>query len=155
MRYTCYNFMRYSMPEATSQATEITAKRPALLSLLCILSFISNGLMVIVGLAGIFSSGYISGLMEEYSKGYETLGREMLLTISFSVLLVFGLKLWGVILMFFGRKSGYIMYLVPTGLLMILNIVLLFGAYSSIAMVYFLISLIFIVGYGIFLKHMK
>jgi hypothetical protein len=143
------------MSESTPQAVDIPSKRPFLLTLLCILSFISNGLMVIVGLAGIFTSGYISGLMEEYSKGYETIGREMLLIISFLVLLVFGLKLWGVILMFFGRKGGYIMYLIPSGLLMILNIVLVFATYNPAFIASLLISIIFIVLYGLFLKNMK
>ena len=143
------------MPETAPQATENFAKRPALLTLLCILSFIANGLMVIIGLGGIFSSGYIANLMEQYSPGYESFGRELMLITSFSILLIFGLKLWGVILMFLGRKGGYILYLIPVGLLMIVNIVLLFATYSPIAIGYLLISIVFIVLYGNFLKYMK
>jgi hypothetical protein len=143
------------MTEPIIQASEASTRRPVLLTLLCILSFIGNGFMVIVGLGGIFTSGYIAKLIEEYSKGYENFGREMLLIFSFSILLIFGLKLWGVMLMFFRRKGGYILYLIPTGLLMILNIVLIFATYNSIAAGYLVISIVFIVIYGIFLKYMK
>jgi hypothetical protein len=143
------------MTEPISPTFETSTKRPVLLTLLCILSFIGNGFMVILGMAGIFTSGYIARLMEEYSKGYENLGREMLLIFSFSVLLVFGLKLWGVILMFFRRKGGYILYLIPTGLLMILNIVTLFATYHPIVAGYLVVSIVFIVLYGVFLKYMK
>jgi hypothetical protein len=143
------------MTETTIQAAETPTKRPTLLTILCVLSFIANGFMVIVGLTGIFLSGYIAGLLEQYAPGYKSFGHELLLTFSFAILLVFALKLWGVILMFFGRKSGYVLYLIPTGLLMILNIVLLFATYSPIITVYLLLSIVFIVLYGIFLKHMK
>lgn len=143
------------MSDPLTQPPDTSTKRPVLLTLLCILSFIGNGFMVILGIAGIFTSGYIARLMEEYSKGYENLGREMLLIFSFSILLVFGLKLWGVILMFFRRKGGYILYLIPTGLLMILNIVMLFATYEPFVAGYLVVSIVFIVLYGIFLKSMK
>jgi len=143
------------MSETIPQYSEIRTKRPLLLSLLCILSIIANGIMVIVGLAGIFSSAYIADLMEQYSPGYQNFGHELLLVLSFLVLLIFGLKLWGVILMFFCRKGGYILYLIPAGMLMILNIVLVFATYNPAFIAYLLISIVFIVLYGIYLKHMK
>jgi hypothetical protein len=143
------------MSETAPQATETLRKRPVMLTLLCILSFISNGLLIIVGLAGIFSSRYISELMEKYSPGYESFGHELLLVFSFTILLIFGLKLWGAILMFFGRMGGYILYLIPAGLLMILNIVLIFATYNFFAVGYLLISIVFIVFYGIFIKKVR
>jgi hypothetical protein len=143
------------MSESIPQSSEIRTKRPLILTLLCILSFFANGLMVIVGLTGIFSSGYIADLMEKYSPGYQDFGFELLLVMSFLVLLIFGLKLWGVMLMFFGRKGGYILYLIPAGMLMIMNIVLVFATYNPAFIAYLLISIIFIVLYGIYLKHMN
>ncbi len=143
------------MPEIAPIASQTRRNRPVVLTLLCILSFISNGLLVMVGLAGIFSSGYISELMEKYSGGYESFGYELLLVLSFTILLIFGLKLWGAILMFLGRKGGYILYLIPAGLLMIFNIVLIFATYNFFAIGYLLISIVFIVLYGIFLKHLN
>ena len=129
--------------------------RPVLFTLLCILSFIANGFLVLMGLIGIFFSGYISGILEQYVSDYQSFGHGMLLISFFSVLLIFGLKLWGVILMFFGRKSGYIMYIIPSGLLMILYIVMISGPYSGLAISCLLMSIVFIILYGIFLKYMK
>lgn len=143
------------MIETTPQVLETRSKRPAMLTLLCILSFIGNGFMVLLGLGGILTSGYIANVLEEYSKGFDTISHEILLLASFSVLLVFGLKLWGVIMMYFGRKAGYILYLIPTGLLMILNIVLLFAAFNPIIIGFLLMSIIFVVLYSVFLKAIK
>jgi hypothetical protein len=143
------------MSEPAFTSSDIQIQRPAVLTLFCILSFIANGFMILSGLTGILSSGYIAGLLEQYAPGNQLFGHEMLLITSFSVVIIFGLKMWGVILMFFGRKSGYIMYLIPTGMLMILNVVLLFSKYSAIATAWLLISIVFIVIYSIFLKYMK
>jgi hypothetical protein len=143
------------MPETLQHPTEPSRKRPGMLALFCIMSFISNGLIVILGFAGILSSEYFANLMEKYTPDGGSMGRESLLLLSFSVLIIFGLKLWGVILMFLGRKGGYILYLIPTGILMIVNIVLLFATYNFFVMGYLLISILFVVVYGVFLKFMK
>jgi hypothetical protein len=143
------------MTENKAKQTDAITNRPVLFTFFCILSFISNGFMLIVGLAGIFLSGYIYDQIEKYSPGGGSLGREWLLIISFSTLLLFGMKLWGTILMFFGRKAGYILYLIPAGLLMILNIVMIFATYNFFAVGYLLICILFIAVYGVFFKSMK
>ncbi len=79
------------MPE-TIQPQELThRKRPALLTLFCILSFISNGLMIAIGITGIFSSSYIANIMETYAPGGGALGSQLLFMGSFMILLIFGL----------------------------------------------------------------
>lgn len=143
------------MNEIANSKNETLSKRKFLLTFLCVLTFISSGFFVIASLAGIFSSSWIAHAMEEFAPGYGTLGGSLLLILSFVCLIIFGLSLWGAILMFYQRKGGYIMYVIPNGLLLVVNIIAIFSARNPYLIIYLSVSVAFIILYATQVKNMK
>jgi hypothetical protein len=143
------------MTENNQILSEISFTRPVLLSFMCILSFIINGFMILLGIVGLFSIGYFSSLLETYASGKGALSSEIILWLSICILLISGIKLWGVLLMHIGRKAGYLLYLFPTVILMIASIYLIYTLHSISLIVYLFISILFVFTYGTFYKLMR
>ena len=143
------------MTENSISKTENYSRRSVLLTLLCLMTFVSSGIFVVISVVGIFSSHWVSIFLEHYTPGFGGRGGKLLLLISFGSLLVFGFSLWGSILMFFRKKIGFILYIIPNGLLMILNILICFVTYNVYSIGYLALSILFIILYSTQIKTMK
>ena len=131
------------------------SKRPALLSVLCILTFIWSGLMTLLSLIGIFASGWIMDLAGGSFGSLGSAGGAILIVVFVIMLIFWGLSFWGALLMFKLRKGGFIMYVIPNGLMLIFQLIGIFSAFSFFNLLYLLVSIAFIVLYGMNLKFMK
>ncbi len=143
------------MNPVIASAIENPTKRTVLLTLLCIMTFISSSIFVLISIVGIFSSHWVSIFLEQYTPGFGDRGGKILLLISFGSLLVFGFSLWGSILMFFRKKIGFILYIIPNGVLMILNILICFVTFNNYSIGYLVLSILFIILYSTQVKTMK
>jgi len=141
---------------AETSPTPEVKKKPSLLIVLCILTFIFSGICTFISLIGIFVSGLIGSMLENRIEGF---GPELIagtsLIIALGLFILFGLSLWGAILMIRLRKAGFILYVIPNGLLLIVQIIFLFLAPNLSNIFFFLVSAVFIVLYGMHLKYMK
>lgn len=133
--------------------TTTTAKRPTFLTVLCILSFISAGLGVIFLLLGTV----LAGGAQMAANSAETAGAEVSSQMG-NVWLYLGLaaamivvSLVGVIKMWKLQKSGFYLYVVAA----VAGIIVDVAVGSGLSVVGIVISLAFIVMYGLNLKHMK
>lgn len=137
-----------------SQPNTTPIKKPGFFIFLSILTIIISVAIIILGIAGIIYSNKIYVLFNEYASGNGSLGRNTLLVSSFFLLLVFGLKLWGNIFMFYGKKSGYILYLLPTGIWMIAIIVMLFATFYYVIGLLLLFEIVMVLLFGRYFKYM-
>ncbi|MEI6124019.1 MAG: hypothetical protein WCQ95_10380 [Bacteroidota bacterium] len=143
------------MNHVTENPLETRSKRPLLLTLLCICTFVGSSIFVIASFLGIISSSLISRRIEELAPEGAAISEKILLLTSFTILILFGLRLWGAIFMFYRKKSGFILYAIPSGLLLIITVVLAFATYHPIVIIYLVASLAFLVLYAMQLKNMK
>lgn len=155
------------MSETLDKSAEV-GERPGMLTALCILTFIGSGLVSLLGLIGIFASGWVMSLLGAQVdqaaaeagggaaveaaaaevEGAMAMGTGILIAAFVLVLGLALLSLFGAIKMWSLKKSGFIMYAIGTGLWAVICIL---GA-SWLAAV---ASIVFIVLYGMNLKHMK
>jgi hypothetical protein len=157
--------------EQTNTAAS-TQARPQFLTVLCILSYIGSGLWALLSLIGIFASGWIMSLigggaaaevdtsamtpeqaeafaaMSEGGSGIMGMLSSYLIVVFIISLILAALSLFGVSKMWKLKKSGFWMYTIVNGLMVILGLLGggIFGAVVGIA---------FIVMYGLNLKHMS
>jgi tryptophan-rich sensory protein len=144
------------MEEQNATIPEIQeAKRPALLTVACILTIIWSGLWALLSLIGIFASGWLAGMLESYMSGLGALGGAAFLIVFIILFVLFGLSLWGAIKMLGLKKGGFIMYVIPNGLMLLFQIIGIFSAFSFGSFLYLLVSIGFIVLYAMNLKNMK
>lgn len=151
--------------------TTATAQRPGFLTTLCVLSYIGSGLWALLSLIGIFASGWImsffmgsamqnidtTGMSAEDAAAVEsmaTAGGGMMGMLSSYIIVVFivslilaALSLFGVVKMWQLKKSGFWIYSIVNGIMVILGFIG-GGVLGAI------IGLAFIVMYGLNLKHM-
>lgn len=165
--YCGLNLKLLQMSE-TLDGNESTGERSGLLSALCVLTFIGSGVTAILGLIGIFASGWVMSILGgevdkaiaeggggaaasaagAEAEGILAMGTGILIAV-FVVVLLFGLlKLFGAIKMWKLQKSGFWMYTIPSAILIILMLV--GGSYLG-----GIIGIGFIVGFGMNLKHMS
>jgi hypothetical protein len=130
-------------------------KRPGLLTVACVLTMIWSGLMTLLCLIGVFASGWIAGMLESYMQGFGALGGAAFLIIFIIGLVMWGLSLWGAIKMMGLKKSGFIMYIIPNGLMLLFQIIGIFSAFTFGSFLYLLVSIGFIIIYAMNLKIMK
>ena len=130
-------------------------KRPALLTVACILTMIWSGLMALLFLVGIFASGWIAGMLDSYMSGLGALGGAAFIIIFIIGFALWGLSLWGAIKMMGLKKGGFIMYVIPNGLMLLFQLIGIFSAFSFGSFLYLLVSIAFIVIYAMHLKIMK
>ena len=144
------------MEEQSATIPEIQeVKRPALLTVACILTMIWSGLWAFIFLIGVIASGWIGSLIEGYVPGLGNLGGMVIIIVCLVAFIFFGLSLWGAIKMIGLKKSGFILYVIPNGLMLIGQLGGIFTAYSLGSLIYLLVSIGFIVIYALNLKNMK
>lgn len=130
-------------------------KRPVLLSILCILTFIFSGSAMLISLAGIFSSEWLLMKAEPMIPGVADYSASFFVILFLSLFIIWVLSLWGAILMFAGRRGGFVLYLIPNGLVFVLQAILTISAFNLGFLVFTLISLLFIVLYATQVRKMK
>jgi hypothetical protein len=137
------------------ELTPSNRRRPALLTILCIFSFFFSGAMTLFSLAGIVFSGVLTSLIRESVPGLEDLSAVYFI-VSFLVLLIlFGLSLWGAILMFGLRKGGFVLYVIPNGIKLVALVIYMLGAFNYYILALVITSTLMIVLYAGLVKFMK
>ena len=156
------------MSETLENVESGTPQRPGMLSALCSLTFIGSGLTSLLSLIGIFATGWVMSLMgaevdnavaesgggaaaeaaAAEVEGAMAMGTGLIIAAIVFVLILSLLSLFGAIKMWNMKKSGFIMYAIGTGIWAILCII----GMSWLAAI---VSIGFIVMYGMNLKHMK
>jgi len=140
----------------TTETASTTAVRPTFLTVLCILSFIAAGLGIIGYITAITAMGVVSAgvsAMEDAGAAItQTAGPSMGLTwayviVGFATTLV---SLFGVIKMWKLKKIGFFLYVGASVVSMIMGIV-----YSGFGVMGVIFPILFIVLYGLNLKHLK
>ena len=143
-----------NMAEApTVDATEQKPQeegRPTFLTVLCILTFIGSGLTALFLLIGLLFSGAASGVLSSipgmgdiggFGIGY------------FLITLLFALaSLYGALMMWQLKKMGFYLYSGANVLVLFVPMVMAAGKFSVFGLV---ITALFIVLYGLNLKHLK
>jgi len=128
-------------------------ERPGLLTAFCILSFIWTGLMCLLCLVGIVASGWFASFFESYVPGVGGAIASYLIVFCVIFLIFYALKLWGAIKMFGMKKSGFILYIIPSALLLLLQLIGING--QPVSLILLVTSIAFIVVYAMNLKHMS
>lgn len=137
---------------ATTQTTTETAKRPVFLTVLCILSFIAAGLGILGYITAITAMSVVSSIDTTGLEGMTYTGPSIGLTwayviVGFVTVLV---SLFGVIKMWKLKKMGFYLYVGASVVSMIMGII-----YSGFGVMGVIFPVLFIVLYGLNLKHMK
>jgi hypothetical protein len=130
-------------------------QRPFGLTLLCILTFICSGGATLLSLTGIFTSGMILERAETMIPGVADYSGAFVIVLFLVMFIIWALSLWGAILMFGMRRNGFILYLIPNGLLLILQVILTISAFNIYFLLFALISILFIILYATQLRYMK
>lgn len=137
------------------KSTEQKKRKSLLLVILCICTFIFSGLMAILFLAGIFASGYITGLLSDYISDISVIASSFtLVMIIFFLLWLFSLV--GAVRMMQMKRSGYVLYVIPNLLMLIPQIALIrfIPTIHWFFYLYTIISVLFIILYAFCLKRM-
>ena len=135
-------------------AEETTNKRPTLVSVLCILSFIGSGLGVLFSLLGVIGVGALASFLENVpGLGDALAGSDAGAGIGLIVmnLILNAGTLFGAIMMWKMKKLGFWIYAGSYLLQFILPMILFSGRFSIFGLI---IMAAFIVLYGINLKKM-
>lgn len=91
------------------QNEQDSPKRPLGLSLILIFTFVYNGLLLAVMIAGLFYPDVVQNLLQQYYKSvYISQSKAYLATLA--GVLVFGVSFYGLILMWQMRRSGFYFY---------------------------------------------
>jgi len=153
------------MEETTTTATNEAAKRPAFLTVLCILSFIAAGFAIIgyvtvltlMGAASAVASGLegmegmsaeSSAMMSDAMSKVPSAGLTWAyLIVGFITVII---SLFGVIKMWKLQKLGYFLYVGASVVSMVMGMI-----YSGFGVMGVLFPILFIVLYGLNLKHLK
>lgn len=134
------------------QTTPQKKERPGLLTALCILTFIFSGAMTLLSLIGIFASGWIMSMIGGSIGGM--IGQYFAIAMAISFIL-WGLSLFGAIKMFQLKKAGYVLYMIPNCLMLLFQIIGLLSAFTVGSLIFFLVSVLFIILYSKNLKVMS
>lgn len=146
--------------EQTNNGGE-AAKRPVFLTVLCILSFVAAGLAILAYVAAITAMGLVSAASStlEGMEGMEgvtamSTGPSAGMTWAYIIVgfITVIISLFGVIKMWKLQKSGFMLYVGATVVSLIMTIVYTGFAASIMGIVF---SALFIVLYGLNLKHLK
>lgn len=138
------------------------AKRPVFLTVLCILSFIAAGLAIlgyitVISLMGA-ATAVVSGMenaggeMSEMMESVQTTGPSAGLTWAYLIVgfVTVIVSLFGVIKMWKLQKIGFYLYVGASVVSMIMGVV-----YSGFSVMAVIFPILFIVLYGLNLKHLK
>lgn len=124
--------------------------RPLGLSMLLIFSFVYNGLLSLVMLAGLFYPDIVQNILQQYYKQIYISGTTAVL-FTLAGTIVFGISFFGLILLWRYKRRGYTYYaLAQTIMLFTLVIILRSYDYTNIA-----IAVVVLVIFGLYAKNMK
>lgn len=130
--------------------------RPGMLIVVCIISLVWTGLMSLLWLTGVLASGWLGSIVESYLPGGGSAVAQYFSIFCGVFLLFYVLKFWGVIKMLCLKKSGFVIYIIPSTLLLLLQVLLIMLAPVSVIFIGLLvISILFIILYSMNLKHMR
>lgn len=129
--------------------------RPVLLSVLCILTFLCSGTATLLSITGIFASGWVLDKAENMIPGVVEYSGSFFIVLFLVMFVIWALSLWGAILMFNLRRGGFILYIIPNGLLLVLQLVLTISAFNIYFLLSDLLSILFIILYASQVRHMK
>lgn len=138
------------MEEQKTEGQAQEQKRPGLLSVMCILTYIFSGIGVIVGLLALIAAGILANIMPASLSGVMTSGGGMVGGIVFLVTTI-GTFL-GAIMMWKLKKTGFYLY---SGSYLVRFIVPIFLPYGAFQIFPLIIMAAFIVLYGVNLKTMQ
>jgi hypothetical protein len=160
------------VPEGYAQQIEKKSERPTFLTVLCILSFIGNGLGLFQGAMGLLMVGIWSQMFNALNRNGAKMGQAQVEVQNvfnsitwFSLMFIVAsvLCLVGAILMWKLKKSGFILYVLGQ-CLPVLGTLFLFGFMFSGPAVGFgvmvsifsaIFPIAFVIMYGLNLKHLK
>ena len=143
-----------NMAEApTVDATEQKPQeegRPTFLTVLCILTFIGSGLTALLLLLGLVAAGAASGVLSSIP-GMGDIGG--LGTGYFLIVLALALaSLYGAIMMWKLKKMGFYLYSGANVIALVVPMIMASGKFPVLGLV---ITALFIILYGLNLKHLK
>lgn len=124
-------------------------KRPVFLTILCILTFIGSGLGLLTSLLMVVGVGALMDMMGSYGLGGMLGGGVAYFGVA---ALMAAASLYGAIMMWKLKKTGFYIYTGANVIAAILPIVWLGGGFAFMS---FLWPVVFIVLYGLNLKHLK
>lgn len=130
-------------------------KRPALLTVLCVMTFLFSGLATVLSFAGLLSAEWLMNMLKPYLPDLANVSSSLLIVSFLLCVVIFGLSLWGAILMFLRRRAGFVLYIIPNGILLVGQAVLTFSAFNVMFLLFLLISILFILLYAMQVKFMK
>lgn len=149
-------------PEPAADAGGGEKKRPAFLTVLCILSFVFSGIAIILYILAIVGMGAGEAFMSAAENMAEGMGAEAVETASTGMawayiligLVMVILGLIGVIRMWKLKKSGFMLYVISSIVPIIMGYVA-GGQYAPSMVMGIILPVAFIVMYGLNLKHME
>jgi hypothetical protein len=130
----------------------VKQERPSILTTFLILTCIWSGLMTLLSLIGILASGTISGLIDNAVPGLGALSGTYIIIVFIISFVLWGMSLFGAIKMFSLKKSGFILYIIPNGLMLIFQLIGIATAFTLGSFFYLIVSILFIYIYA---KHLK
>ena len=101
---------------------EKIAGRPVYLSVLSILSFIALAPLLAVFLYALCFPASVLTLVSDAGVDMNYINRELFILICATCIVVGGLILWGIILMYFLKWGGFIMFAIPSVILLVIEI---------------------------------
>ncbi len=125
-------------------------RRPLGLSLLLIFSFVFNGLLTLVMIAGLFYPDIVQSILQEYYKQVYISGFVAILT-TLSGAVVFGVSFFGSILLWQFKRRGFFYY-ASAQAVMLIALVLILKSFDYINIG---IALVVIIIFGMYARGMK
>lgn len=99
----------------------VKKKRPVFLTVLCICTFIWSGAMSLFFLAGMLISGKVAEMISENLGGVAAVISGYIILFMGGFFILWFLSLFGAIKMFRMKKSGYIFYIIPNSIMLVMQ----------------------------------
>lgn len=137
------------------KSSDKNMERPVFLSVLSILSFISLIPVLIALFFAILFPESAMALVSNAGAEIKFPDREIVILISTTCFVLAGLLLWGVILMYLMRRGGYIMFVIPAGIILIFEIAAAIIGSDIFTGVLAFSTIFMITGFALMLRRMK
>ncbi len=125
-------------------------RRPLGLSLLLIFSFVFNGLLSLIMIAGLFYPDIVQNILQEYYKQIY-ISDIVAILLTLSGVLVFGVSFFGLILLWQYKRRGFYYY-ASAQAAMLITLVLILKSYDFINIA---IALVVLIIFGLYARNMK
>lgn len=129
--------------------------RHLIFNILCWGSFAFSSIFALFSISGIFFSGWYANTITMIVPALSGAGIAILLSVFILLLILAVLSFSGTLLMFRNQKKGFILYIVPNGLMLVFQIILFFEIYSIIWLIIALINIVIIILFSMFADKMK